>query len=70
MRLVRDVGTAELQVGDAVEWRGEFCLVVECVDTGRPAAFGSGSAYDLTLNIANGAKVPMRAAASQRWTRR
>lgn len=69
MRAVRQVTTAELRVGDVVDWRGEASRVLEARDTGAPAAFGDGAAFDVTLLKADGVQVPMRAPASQRWLR-
>ena len=69
MKAVREVTTAELQVGDTVDWDGERREVRECRDTGRPAAFGSGTAYDVTLLRQDGTTMPMQAAAFQRWLR-
>lgn len=69
MRTVREVTTAELQVGDVVDWHGEGRQVSEARDTGTPAAFGSGTAFEVTLVAADGREVALRAASSQRWLR-
>ena len=69
MRTVREVTTAELRVGDVVDWHGTGRQVSEARDTGGPAAFGQGSAYDVTLVDGGGREVSMRAASSQHWLR-
>ena len=69
MRTAREVTTAELQVGDIVDWHGEGRQVSEARDTGAPAAFGRGTAFDVTLLDAGGREVTQRAASSQRWLR-
>lgn len=69
MRTVREVTTAELQVGDVVDWRGEGRHVAEVRDTGSPAAYGEGTAFDVTLVAADGREVPLQAASLQRWLR-
>ena len=69
VRTVREVTTAELRVGDVVDWRGEGRHVAEVRDTGSPAAYGEGTAFDVTLVAADGREVPLQAASSQRWLR-
>ena len=67
MREVREVTTAGLRPGDIVHWHGKATTVVEVADTSLPAAFGTGTAYDLTLVDVHGQQTLMRAAASYRW---
>ena len=69
LRVLREVVTPELRVGDQVAWQGEHREVVELHDTGTPALYGEGSAWQITLRRPTGEDVPMQAAASKRWTR-
>ena len=51
------------------EAKREGRQVLEARDTGAPAAYGQGTAFDVTLMDADGREVPLRAASSQRWAR-
>lgn len=61
--------TAELHVGDVIDWRGERRKVTALSDTGKPALYGRGNAWDITLTTPAGVHVPMVAAASEKWAR-
>jgi hypothetical protein len=69
MRLVKVVTTGELRVGDLVEWPGGPRSVEALAATGRPAIFGNGEEWDLTLRSAGGELSELRSATSDRWTR-
>jgi len=67
--VVREVRTSELRAGDVVDWRGERRLVAEVVESDAPAAFGVGTAWNVTLIKESGESVPLAAASSHRWVR-
>ena len=69
VRTVREVTTAELRGGGVVDWRWEGRHVAQVRDTGSPAAYGEGTAFDVTLVAADGREGPLQAASSQRWLR-
>lgn len=69
MRLVRTVTTAELQVGDVLDWPGGPLTVISCTDTGTVAMFGVGTDYLLDLQKPDGGLKELRSAASDEWTR-
>lgn len=69
MRLVRTVITAELQVGDVLDWPGGPLTVISCTDTGTVALFGVGTDYLLDLRQSDGVLKELRSAASDKWTR-
>src|SRR4051794_36474974 len=69
LRAVRDVATWELRLGDVIDWHGERRRVTQLADTGQPAAFGTGTAWEVTLGDEAGRLVPLMAARGQRWLR-
>lgn len=69
MRLVKEVRTCDLQVGDSIEWDSGRRLVVHLANTGRPAVFGNGHEWHISLRAADGGLVEMAAADDDYWVR-
>jgi hypothetical protein len=66
---VTRTATSDLVINDFVLFSGERRQVVELADTGKPALFGTGTAWDITLMNEAGRCTEMVAAASDKWNR-
>lgn len=69
MELVRDVPTRDLRRGDTVALSGSVWGVEEAKPTGRPAAFGVGSEWVVTLVADSGMRKEIASADSHVWKR-
>ena len=64
MKLVTTATTADLTIGTQVEFAGRVRTVTALSDTGRPAVFGTGTEWAVTLDATE-----MAAASSTKWNR-
>lgn len=63
MQTIQRVHTTDLHVGDKVDTYGIVRTVTALLDTARPAVFGSGTEWHITLDD----RAPTAAASTTTW---
>lgn len=65
MQITERISTQDLRVGDKVDTAGIVRTVTALVDLARPAVFGTGTEWHVSLDD----REPMAAASSHKWNR-